>query len=177
MTMIASIPLSVSHAMVSLVALLVAATLPSSQAFRIQPHSPIGVAPTAQHSTSGRAAAAAPPATRRPPLAPLRMSSWDGFGYDDDDDLLDSSVDGDFVAADENDDPRIKAAAGAALEPPAVDWAGPPIDVPQGAWARRSALVDFARVFARRSACCRGCVRLIRSCRVFPLCLQDRNCN
>jgi len=60
------------------------------------------------------------------------MSSWDGFGYDDDDDLLDSSVDGDFVAADENDDPRIKAAAGAALEPPAVDWAGPPIDVPQG---------------------------------------------
>ena len=53
--------------------------------------------------------------------------------YDDDDDeLLDSGVDSEFVAADENDDSDVKAAAGAALEAPEVDYDGPTIDVPQG---------------------------------------------
>ena len=61
-----------------------------------------------------------------------RMSSWDGFSYDDDDELLDSGVDADFVAADENDDPVAKAMAGAALEAPDVYWDGEPIDVPVG---------------------------------------------
>ena len=59
-------------------------------------------------------------------------STWDDFSYDDDDELLDSGVDSDFVAADENDDSAVKAAAGAALEAPEVDYDGPVIDVPQG---------------------------------------------
>lgn len=59
-------------------------------------------------------------------------STWDDFSYDDDDELLDSGVDSDFVAADENDDSAVKAAAGAALEAPEVDYDGPIIDVPQG---------------------------------------------
>ena len=48
------------------------------------------------------------------------FSSWDNFGYDDDDDLLEVGPDEGFVAADENDDPAIKAAAGMALEAPDV---------------------------------------------------------
>jgi len=60
------------------------------------------------------------------------MSSWDNFAYDDDDELLDSGVDADFVAADENDEAAAKAAAGMALEAPEVDYDGPVIDVPQG---------------------------------------------
>ena len=59
-------------------------------------------------------------------------SSWDDFSYDDDDELLDSGVDSEFVAADENDDASVKAAAGASLEAPEVDWFGEVIDVPQG---------------------------------------------
>lgn len=47
------------------------------------------------------------------------MSTWDDFSFDDDDELLDSGVDADFVAADENDDPEVKAAA-ASLEAPEV---------------------------------------------------------
>lgn len=62
----------------------------------------------------------------------ILMSSWDGFAFDDDDELLDSGVDADFVAADENDDAAVKAAAGASLEAPEVDYDGPVIDVPQG---------------------------------------------
>ena len=61
------------------------------------------------------------------------FSSWDNFGYDDDDDLLEVGPDEGFVAADENDDPAIKAAAGMALEAPDVDYDGPVIQVPQGA--------------------------------------------
>lgn len=64
------------------------------------------------------------------------MSTWDDFGYDDDDELLDKGVDSEFVAADENDIASVKAAAGAALDPPEVDWDGPVIDVPQGRRAR-----------------------------------------
>ena len=60
------------------------------------------------------------------------MSTWDDFKYDDDDELLDSGIDSEFVAADENDDAAIKAAAGLALEAPEVDWDGDIIDVPQG---------------------------------------------
>lgn len=60
------------------------------------------------------------------------MSSWDDFTYDDDDELLDSGVDSDFVAADENDEAATKAAAGMALEAPEVEYDGPVIDVPQG---------------------------------------------
>jgi hypothetical protein len=48
------------------------------------------------------------------------LSSWDNFAYDDDDELLEKGVDEGFVAADENDDPSVKAAAGMALEPPEV---------------------------------------------------------
>jgi len=58
--------------------------------------------------------------------------SWDDFAFDDDDELLDVGVDADFVAADENDDQSVKAAAGASLKAPEVDWHGQPIDVPQG---------------------------------------------
>lgn len=60
------------------------------------------------------------------------FSSWDNFGYDDDDDLLEVGPDEGFVAADENDDPAVKAAAGMALEAPDVDYVGPVIQVPQG---------------------------------------------
>lgn len=60
------------------------------------------------------------------------MSTWDDFGYDDDDEFLDSGVDSDFVAADENDDASVKAAAGGSLEAPEVEYDGPVIDVPQG---------------------------------------------
>lgn len=58
-------------------------------------------------------------------------STWDDFSYDDDDDLFDS-LESDFVAADENDDSSVKAAAGMALEAPEVDWDGDVIMVPQG---------------------------------------------
>ena len=65
-------------------------------------------------------------------------SSWNDFAYDDEDDVLLSEsppiIDGDFVPADENDDPSIKAAAGMALLPPEVDYFGPIIEVPQGEW-------------------------------------------
>ena len=54
------------------------------------------------------------------PTVPRHMSTWDDFCFDDDDELLDSGVDADFVAADENDDPEVKAAAGASLEAPEV---------------------------------------------------------
>jgi hypothetical protein len=69
-------------------------------------------------------------------------SSWNDFAYDDDedDDVLPlssgSSGGRDFVPADENDDPNIKAAAGMALQPPEVDYNGPIIEVPQGEWWR-----------------------------------------
>ena len=56
------------------------------------------------------------------------FSTWDDFSYDDDDDLFDS-LDSDFVAADENDDASVKAAAGMALEAPEVDWEGDAIMV------------------------------------------------
>ena len=64
-------------------------------------------------------------------------SSWNDFAYDDaDDEILftDSPIviDKDFVAADENDDPSIKAAAGMALAAPNVDYFGPVMEVPQG---------------------------------------------
>ena len=67
-------------------------------------------------------------------------SSWNDFAYDDDDDddeIIISSglpvlVDKDFIPADENDDPSIKAAAGMALAAPTVDYFGPTIQVPQG---------------------------------------------
>ena len=70
----------------------------------------------------------------------ILSSTWDDFAYDDnldEDDapLLDSLAGADavnFVPADENDDPSIKAAAGMALQPPDVDYDGPVIDVPQG---------------------------------------------
>jgi hypothetical protein len=62
-----------------------------------------------------------------------RMSTaWDGFSYDDDDELLEKGVDADFVAADENDDPVAKAMLGLALDPPQVYWDGEPNFVPQG---------------------------------------------
>lgn len=48
------------------------------------------------------------------------FSSWDNFGYDDEDELLEVGPDEGFVAADENDDPAVKAAAGMALEAPEV---------------------------------------------------------
>ena len=73
-----------------------------------------------------------------------KMSTWDDFSYDDDDDeLLDSGVDSEFVAADENDEAAVKAAAGMSLEAPDVDWHGRPIEVPQGEfflffWRRES---------------------------------------
>ena len=70
--------------------------------------------------------------TRSIPTTQRMSSTWDDFSYDDDDELLDSGVDSDFVAADENDDSAVKAAAGAALEAPEVDYDGPIIDVPQG---------------------------------------------
>ena len=38
-------------------------------------------------------------------------------------------MDSDFVAADENDDASVKAAAGMALEAPEVDWEGDAIMV------------------------------------------------
>jgi len=67
-------------------------------------------------------------------------SSWNDFDYnddDDDDEIIISSglpalVDKDFIPADENDDPSIKAAAGMALAAPTVDYFGPTIQVPQG---------------------------------------------
>ena len=68
-------------------------------------------------------------------------SSWNDFAYDDydddDDEIIISSglpvlVDKDFIPADENDDPSIKAAAGMALAAPTVDYFGPTIQVPQG---------------------------------------------
>ncbi len=77
------------------------------------------------------AAAPAAPATAMP-----MSSSWNDFAYDDEDDVLLSdlppAVDAGFVPADENDDPSVKAAAGAALMPPGVDYTGPVIEVPQG---------------------------------------------
>ena len=60
------------------------------------------------------------------------FSSWDNFAYDDDDDLLEVGPDEGFVAADENDDPAIKAATGMSLEAPYVDYDGPVIQVPAG---------------------------------------------
>ncbi len=71
----------------------------------------------------------------------ILSSTWDDFAYyddnldDDDAPLIDSLAGGDamnFVPADENDDPSVKAAAGMALQPPDVDYDGPVIDVPQG---------------------------------------------
>jgi len=63
-------------------------------------------------------------------------STWDNFAYDDDldddDDTLLLDTPTNFVPADENDDPSVKAAAGMALQPPEVDYDGPIIDVPQG---------------------------------------------
>jgi hypothetical protein len=66
-------------------------------------------------------------------------SSWNDFAYDDDDEEIISSsglpmmlVDKDFIPADENDDPTVKAAAGMALAAPTVDYDGPTIQVPQG---------------------------------------------
>ncbi len=63
-------------------------------------------------------------------------SSWDNFAYDDDDGLDDDGTlmleTPNFVPADENDDPSVKAAAGMSLQPPEVDYDGPVIDVPQG---------------------------------------------
>lgn len=66
-------------------------------------------------------------------------SSWNDFAYDDDDEEIISSsglpmmlVDKDFIPADENDDPTVKAAAGMALAAPTVDYVGPTIQVPQG---------------------------------------------
>ena len=84
-----------------------------------------------------------PRAHRRRTAAPavptttmLMSSSWNDFAYDDEDDVLISDlpppVDAGFVPADENDDPSVKAAAGAALMPPEVDYFGPVIEVPQG---------------------------------------------
>lgn len=105
---------------VPLAAALALAAVPSSSAFTTP-----GLAKVRPSPLPSSAAAAAS-ATRR------QMSSWDGFGVDDDDDLIDLGVDSDFVAADENDDPSVKAAAGMALEAPEVDWDGPVIDVPQG---------------------------------------------
>ncbi|KAL3826386.1 hypothetical protein ACHAXA_008594 [Cyclostephanos tholiformis] len=73
---------------------------------------------------------------RRGASVVVRSSSWNDFAYDDEDDVLlsglPSIVDGDFVPADENDDPSVKAAAGMALLPPEVDYSGPIIEVPQG---------------------------------------------
>ena len=71
-------------------------------------------------------------ATHKPIIRTHFMSSWDDFSYDDDDELLDSGVDADFKAADENDDPVAKAMAGQALDAPEVYWDGEPIDVPVG---------------------------------------------
>ncbi|KAK1747709.1 hypothetical protein QTG54_001672 [Skeletonema marinoi] len=70
-------------------------------------------------------------ATHKPIIRTHLMSSWDDFSYDDDDELLDSGVDADFKAADENDDPVAKAMAGQALEHLKL-WDGEPIDVPVG---------------------------------------------
>ena len=67
--------------------------------------------------------------THKPLIQTHLKSSWDGFSYDDDDELLDSGVDSDFRAADENDDPVAKAMAGMALDAPEVYWDGEPIDV------------------------------------------------
>ncbi len=66
------------------------------------------------------------------PSSSLFLSTWDNFSYDDDDELLETPADANFVAADENDDPEVKAAAGMALEAPEVDYDGPVIQVPQG---------------------------------------------
>ena len=84
-----------------------------------------------------------PRAHRRRTAAPavptttmLMSSSWNDFAYDDEDDVLLTDlpppVDAGFVPADENDDPSVKAAVGAALMPPEVDYFGPVIEVPQG---------------------------------------------
>jgi hypothetical protein len=64
----------------------------------------------------------ASPTRTRPSLSPGQplFSSWDNFSYDDDDELLEVGPDEGFVAADENDDPEVKAAAGAALDAPDV---------------------------------------------------------
>ncbi|KAL7486996.1 hypothetical protein ACHAW6_012600 [Cyclotella cf. meneghiniana] len=62
----------------------------------------------------------------------VSSSSWENFAYDDDDELLERGVDEGFTAADENDDPSVKAAAGMALDPPEVDYDGPIVRVPQG---------------------------------------------
>ncbi len=71
-------------------------------------------------------------ATHKPIIKTQLMSTWDNFSYDDDDELLDSGVDADFLAADENDDPVVKAMAGMALDAPEVYWDGEPIEVPVG---------------------------------------------
>mmetsp|Transcript_26783 Transcript_26783/g.49237 ORF Transcript_26783/g.49237 Transcript_26783/m.49237 type:complete len:222 (-) Transcript_26783:124-789(-) len=117
--------LSLSSVMIITLALTMMA-LPSTTAFTI--HSQITQMMIPTHSISR---------TIRPrslPTSPttIKMSSWDDFGYDDDDELLDSPVDADFVAADENDDQSVKAAAGASLVAPEVDWEGEAIEVPQG---------------------------------------------
>jgi hypothetical protein len=66
------------------------------------------------------------------PAPRILYSSWDNFGYDDEDELLEVGPDEGFVAADENDDPEVKAAAGMSLEPPEVFYDGPVIQVPVG---------------------------------------------
>lgn len=77
------------------------------------------IQPTALHRTA-------------PPHPRTLYSSWDNFAYDDEDELLEVGPDEGFVAADENDDPEVKAAAGMALEAPEVFYDGPVIQVPVG---------------------------------------------
>merc|ERR1719464_2040454 len=95
-----------TSSMVPIAALILTMALPSSYAFHTQLRLLEGAQPlliarlASPNATTNRSSRPhAPPALR--PLTPLRMSSWDGFGYDDQ---------------------TVKAAAGAALEPPAVYW-------------------------------------------------------
>lgn len=71
------------------------------------------------------------------------MSSWENFAYDDDDELLERRVDEGFTAADENDDPSVKAAAGMALEPPEVSFYMSCLGEPVASWTVSKSFVTM----------------------------------
>ena len=98
------------------------ATMSTTSAFTMMINYPIKSIQTNEHIRCCRSSSS----------SKIYMSTWDDFKYDDDDELIDSGIDSEFVAADENDDAAVKAAAGLALEAPEVDWDGDIIDVPQG---------------------------------------------
>ncbi|KAL7532862.1 hypothetical protein ACHAXR_005833, partial [Thalassiosira sp. AJA248-18] len=108
---------------------LILMVLPSATAFTTNTLARI---PTTHYSTTISTSSSRQSSSSSSSPIIQKMSTWDDFAYDDDDELLDSGIDSDFNAADENDDPSIKAAAGMALEAPEVDWHGEVIDVPLG---------------------------------------------